>query len=203
MLFKVVDTKGSNISDENLDYSEKDSVDHHLYLTLNKQSKHLRLVNASTKTRGQVSGGGAKPYRQKGTGHARQGTRRSPLKVGGGVVFGPSPRLRRHKCPKTVVKQSLLASLNAVEDRFVLDEKSGSAISKTKDFASFLSKAKCDDKSVLLVSTTNDVSMVLAARNLNQLRLSSPQSLLVADILSSDAVVFSAEAFKRFKELVS
>jgi len=203
MLFKVIDTKGSDISEEKIEYLEKAHVDHHLYLTINKQSKHLRLVNASTKTRGQVRGGGAKPYNQKGTGNARQGTRRSPLKVGGGVVFGPSPRVRRHKCSKVIIKQSILASLSSVDVRYVLDEKSGSEINKTKDFSSFLSSAKCDGKSVLFVSTSNDISMVLAARNLNKLKLTSPQSLIVADVLSSDAVVFSADAFRSFKELVS
>ena len=202
MLFKVIDIKGSTISDETVEYEENAHLDHHLYLTLNKQSKHLRLVNASTKSRGQVSGGGSKPYKQKGTGNARQGTIRSPLKVGGGVVFGPSPRVRRIKCAKSIIKQSILASLSSVEELFILDTKTDSGLLKTRDFAAFLNSIKCLDKSVLLVTTTSDISIVLAARNLNQLKLASPQALLVADILSADTVIFSAEAFSRFKELI-
>ena len=80
----------------------------------------MRLVNASTKSRGKVSGGGAKPYRQKGTGNARQGTRRSPLRVGGGVIFGPSPRVASLKCSKTIIKKSILESISCVDNRYVL-----------------------------------------------------------------------------------
>ena len=77
MKFKVVNFSADELSSETLSLKSQSS-EHHIYLTLNKQSKDKRLVNASTKSRGKVSGGGSKPYRQKGTGNARQGTRRSP-----------------------------------------------------------------------------------------------------------------------------
>ena len=202
MLFKIIDSKGASKSDTTLDFSEETASDHHLYLTINKQSKHLRLVNASTKSRGMVSGGGAKPYRQKGTGNARQGTRRSPLRVGGGVIFGPSPRVRRVKCSKTIIKKSILESISCVDNRYVLDESSSKDLVKTKDFSNLLSSLSVNDKNVLVISSFDDINLTLSSRNLNNVRLSSPQNLIVSDILSSDAIIFTSNSFERFKELV-
>ncbi len=202
MLFKIIDSKGTSKSDTTLDFSDEISSDHHLYLTINKQSKHLRLVNAATKSRGMVSGGGAKPYRQKGTGNARQGTRRSPLRVGGGVVFGPSPRVRRIKCSKNIIKKSILESLSHIENRYIIDTSSSKDLVKTKDFSQLLRTLSVHDKNVLIVSSFDDINIILSSRNLNNVRLSSPQSLIVSDILSSDAVIFTSNSFERFKELV-
>ena len=202
MLFKLIDSKGSINGDEEIVYNSSSNDDHFIYLALNKQTKHLRLVNSSTKTRGMVNGGGAKPYRQKGTGNARQGTRRSPLRVGGGVVFGPSPRVRRYKCSKSIIKQSILSSLNSVQTRYVLDSNSNNTLNKTRDVVGLLNSLECSSQTVLFVTTTNDISLTLAARNLNNVKLSNSKNLLIGDLLSVDAVLFTSDAFNNFKEVI-
>jgi large subunit ribosomal protein L4 len=154
----------------------------------------------STKTRGEVSGGGKKPYRQKGTGRARQGSTRAPQFTGGGVVHGPQPRDYSQRTPKKMVKAALKGALTdrARHNRIhvVTGVIEGDAPS-TKAAKSLLGKIS-ERKHVLLVVERADEAAWLSARNLPQVHILEAGQLNTYDVLVSDDVVFTKDAFDRF-----
>ncbi|NBE50077.1 50S ribosomal protein L4 [Streptomyces boluensis] len=152
-----------------------------------------------TKTRGEVRGGGKKPYRQKGTGRARQGSTRAPQFAGGGVVHGPVPRDYSQRTPK---KMKAAALRHALTDRarnnrihVVSDVVSGDV--STKAAKTLLGKVS-ERKNVLLVLTREDETALLSARNLPQVHILEPGQLNTYDVLVSDDVVFTKAAFDSF-----
>lgn len=152
-----------------------------------------------TKTRGEVRGGGKKPYRQKGTGRARQGSTRAPQFAGGGVVHGPQPRDYSQRTPK---KMKVAALRGALTDRarhsrihVVSDVVEGAA--STKAAKSLLGKVS-ERKNVLLVAERADEAAWLSARNLPQVHILAPGQLNTYDVLVSDDVVFTKAAFESF-----
>jgi large subunit ribosomal protein L4 len=154
----------------------------------------------STKRRGEVRGGGKKPYRQKGTGRARQGSTRAPQFVGGGVVHGPKPRDYSQRTPKKMVKAALKGALTdrARHNRIhvVSGVIEGSAPS-TKAVKSLLGKIS-ERKNVLLIVERADEVAWLSARNLPQVHILEAGQLNTYDVLVSDDVVFTKDAFDRF-----
>ena len=154
----------------------------------------------STKTRGEVRGGGKKPYRQKGTGRARQGSTRAPQFVGGGVVHGPKPRDYAQRTPK---KMKVLALRGALSDRVrhgrihVVDSLTGSDLPSTKNAISLLS-AISERKHVLVVAERTDASSWKSLRNVDSVHLIAPGQLNTYDVLVSDDVVFTESALKSF-----
>ncbi|MBD0739177.1 50S ribosomal protein L4 [Streptomyces sp. CBMA29] len=152
------------------------------------------------KRRGEVRGGGRKPYRQKGTGRARQGSTRAPQFVGGGVVHGPQPRDYSQRTPKKMVKAALRGALTdrARHNRIhvVSGVIEGSAPS-TKAAKSLLGKIS-ERKNVLLVIERADEAAWLSARNLPQVHILDAGQLNTYDVLVSDDVVFTKDAFERF-----
>ncbi|WP_328915527.1 MULTISPECIES: 50S ribosomal protein L4 [unclassified Streptomyces] len=152
------------------------------------------------KTRGEVRGGGKKPYRQKGTGRARQGSTRAPQFAGGGVVHGPVPRDYSQRTPKKMVKAALRGALTdrARHNRIhvVTGVVEGSAPS-TKAAKSLLGKIS-ERKNVLLVIERADEAAWLSARNLPQVHILDAGQLNTYDVLVSDDVVFTQSAFERF-----
>ncbi|MEU6849884.1 50S ribosomal protein L4 [Actinacidiphila alni] len=152
------------------------------------------------KTRGEVRGGGRKPYRQKGTGRARQGSTRAPQFAGGGVVHGPVPRDYSQRTPKKMVKAALRGALTdrARHNRIhvVSGVVEGSAPS-TKAAKSLLAKIS-ERKNVLLVVERADETAWLSARNLPQVHILEAGQLNTYDVLVSDDVVFTKDAFERF-----
>ncbi|MDF3291000.1 MULTISPECIES: 50S ribosomal protein L4 [Streptomyces] len=153
-----------------------------------------------TKTRGEVRGGGKKPYRQKGTGRARQGSTRAPQFAGGGVVHGPVPRDYSQRTPKKMIKAALRGALTdrARHNRIhvVSGVVEGSAPS-TKAAKALLGKIS-DRKNVLLVVERADEASWLSARNLPQVHILEAGQLNAYDVLVSDDVVFTKDAFDRF-----
>jgi large subunit ribosomal protein L4 len=152
-----------------------------------------------TKTRGEVRGGGKKPYRQKGTGRARQGSTRAPQFAGGGVVHGPQPRDYSQRTPK---KMKVAALRGALTDRarnariHVVSGVVEGAVS-TKAAKSLLGKVS-ERKHVLLVAERSDEAAWLSARNLPQVHLLEPGQLNTYDVLVSDDVVFTQAALESF-----
>ncbi|MDJ0465218.1 50S ribosomal protein L4 [Streptomyces sp. H27-C3] len=153
----------------------------------------------STKTRAEVRGGGRKPYRQKGTGRARQGSTRAPQFVGGGVVHGPQPRDYSQRTPK---KMKAAALRGALSDRarnarihVVTDVVEG--VASTKAARSLLGKIS-ERKNVLLIAERSDLAAWQSARNLPQVHLLAPGQLNTYDVLVSDDVVFTKAAFESF-----
>jgi large subunit ribosomal protein L4 len=167
-----------------------------------RQLAGQRLGNADTLTRGEVRGGGKKPWRQKGTGRARQGTRSAPHWKGGGVVFGPHPRGYEQRMPAKMRRAALQGVLTGkaadgalrVVEGFRLDEIG------TKAFAERLSAWKTEGK-VLVVLPTRDPVVERSCRNLREVRILLADSLNVVDLLEADTIVFTRDALTRAQEV--
>jgi large subunit ribosomal protein L4 len=154
----------------------------------------------STKTRGEVRGGGKKPYRQKGTGRARQGSTRAPQFTGGGVVHGPQPRDYSQRTPKKMIAAALRGALSdrARNGRIhaVTELVEGQAPS-TKSAKTFLATLS-ENKHVLIVLGRSDETSALSVRNLPGVHVLSPDQLNTYDVLKADDVVFSVEALDAY-----
>ncbi|KAF4407798.1 MULTISPECIES: 50S ribosomal protein L4 [Streptomyces] len=152
-----------------------------------------------TKTRGEVRGGGKKPYRQKGTGRARQGSTRAPQFAGGGVVHGPVPRDYSQRTPKKMKAAALRGALSDRARHGRIHVVSGVVEGEvsTKAAKTLLGKVS-ERKNVLLVAERADEAAWLSARNLPQVHLLEPGQLNTYDVLVSDDVVFTQAAFERF-----
>ena len=157
-----------------------------------------RMGTACTKNVGEVSGSNKKPWRQKGTGRARAGSHQSPLWVGGGVVFGPRPRDFSKKVSKKTralsLRKALSERLKAGDVVLVDDLKLASP--KTKDFVSLMSTLELTG-TTLVVSTGTDKNLTLAARNIENVALTTSDSLNTYDILRPDKLLFTKSAFEK------
>ena len=154
----------------------------------------------STKTRGEVSGGGKKPYRQKGTGRARQGSTRAPQFTGGGVVHGPQPRDYSQRTPKKMIAAALRSALSdrARDDRIhAITEVIGGQTPSTKDAKTFLGTLT-ERRKVLVVIGRSDEVGAKSVRNLPGVHVLSPDQLNTYDVLEADDVVFSVEALDSY-----
>ena len=167
-----------------------------------RQMANRRLGTADTMTRGEVSGGGAKPWRQKGTGRARQGSRRSPQWKGGGVVFGPHPRGYEQKMNAKMRRAALRAVLSAKAGEEALRVVEGFDLDKvgTKAFAARLAGWDAAGK-VLVVLAARDEVVELSCRNLRAVRVILADSLNVVDLLEADTVIFTRQALERAQEV--
>ncbi|MDQ4124858.1 MAG: 50S ribosomal protein L4, partial [Actinomycetota bacterium] len=164
-----------------------------------------RSGTASTKTRSEVSGGGSKPWRQKGTGRARHGSIRSPIWVGGGTVFGPKPRDHSVRLPKKMRRAALRSALasKAGDGRvWVLD---GFTEAKTKVAASALKAAGIEGRILVVLDADAESSTVVdrAFRNLGKAAFSLQSSLGTYDVLVADHVIFTSESFDAYTKKLS
>ncbi|MER0480702.1 50S ribosomal protein L4 [Streptomyces sp. Edi2] len=152
-----------------------------------------------TKTRGEVRGGGKKPYRQKGTGRARQGSTRAPQFAGGGIVHGPVPRDYSQRTPKKMKVAALRGALTDRARNSRIHVVSGvvEGATSTKAAKALLGKVS-ERKNVLLVAERSDEAAWLSARNLPQVHILEPGQLNTYDVLVSDDVVFTKAAFESF-----
>jgi len=154
----------------------------------------------ATKTRGEVSGGGKKPYRQKGTGRARQGSTRAPQFAGGGVVHGPQPRDYSQRTPKKMIAAALRGALSdrARNDRIhAITELVSGQVPSTKNAKAFLASLT-ENKKVLVVIGRADEVGAKSVRNLPGVHVISPDQLNTYDVLDADDVVFSVEALDAY-----
>src|SRR5829696_2131887 len=173
-----------------------------LHQVVTAQLAGRRTGTADTKTRGEVRGGGKKPYRQKGTGRARQGTRTAPHYRGGGAVFGPHPRSYEQRLPRKMKRAALRGALTAklgdeairVVDSFALE-----AI-KTADVATLLAALNATGR-VLVVEPGADDNLRLSARNLPTVVVILADSLNVVDLINADTVVIEQPALARMEEV--
>jgi large subunit ribosomal protein L4 len=165
-----------------------------------------RVGTHDTKTRGEVRGGGKKPYRQKGTGRARQGSRTAPHYAGGGVVFGPHPRSYEQRLPRKMKRLALRGALTA---KFadgalkVVDDLGPDAI-RTRDLVASLDALGGGDghgRRVLLVSPGRDEALELSARNLPRVEVLLADSLNVVDLVRADLVLIEEPAIARMEEV--
>ncbi|KWX57470.1 50S ribosomal protein L4 [Mycobacterium sp. NAZ190054] len=171
-----------------------------MHQVVNAQLAAKRQGTHSTKTRGEVSGGGKKPYRQKGTGRARQGSTRAPQFTGGGTVHGPKPRDYSERTPKKMIRAALRGALSdrARNDRIhAVTEIVEGQTPSTKSAKSFLATLT-DRKQVLVVIGRTDEASALSVRNLPGVHVISPDQLNTYDVLKADDVVFSVEALNAY-----
>jgi large subunit ribosomal protein L4 len=155
-----------------------------------------------TKTRGEVRGGGRKPYRQKGTGRARQGSRTAPHYRGGGAVFGPHPRSYEQRLPRKMKRAALRGALTAKlgdEAIRIIDDFKLDAI-RTQDVAGVLAALKATGR-VLVVAPASDEKLRLSARNLPTVEVILADSLNVVDVLNADTLVIEQPALARMEEV--
>jgi large subunit ribosomal protein L4 len=151
-----------------------------------------RSGSASTKTRSEVRGGGAKPYRQKGTGNARQGSIRAPHYSGGGVAMGPKPRSYAQRTPKKMIKLALRSALSdrASEGKVLVVDSWGWDAPRTKDAVAALGALGVDGR-VLVVVARDDAPAALSFRNIPEVQLIIPGELNAYDVLCNDWIVFT------------
>ena len=164
-----------------------DPNEHCIYLAVKSELAAKRQGTSSSKTRSEVSGGGRKPYKQKGTGNARVGSTRNPGRVHGGSAFGPKPRkyeLKLNKKVKTLARKSAL-SMKVVSDSFkVLNDFSMDSV-KTKDLHNILRKLDVNDKKILIITNNIDNNFLLSSRNLKNVNLVNVDSFSTYDIINS------------------
>ena len=174
--------------------------DHLIYEAVINYRANQRQGTAATKTRAFVSGGGKKPWRQKGTGRARVGSTRSPLWKKGGTVFGPQPRDYSYELPKKarrIALRSVLAGKHAAQELIIASELEIKA-PKTKEAVALLKAYKLD--SALLVDTHDNANLFLAVRNLPRVKAVDVAGLNIYDVLAHKSVVFSRRAFEAVLE---
>ena len=163
-----------------------------------------RAGTASTKTRGDVSGGGKKPWKQKHTGRARAGSIRSPLWRHGGVIFGPHPRDMRYRLPQAIRRRALLESLKGkVQDQeLVVVDQLVTDVPKTKPFAGLAKTFQVAKKSVIVLDRPTD-SLVKSLRNLAWFELRSAGNLNAFDVLNAHKVLVTKAAFERLQTRIT
>ena len=161
-----------------------------------------RQGNASTKTRGKVAGGGAKPWRLKHTGRARQGSRRAPQWKGGGTVFGPSPRDYSQSIPKKMNRGAIrcLLSQKAKETKLIVLDQLNFENAATKLMAGVLSNLDINS-STLIVTEETDRNIVLSARNIPRVRTIPAHQINVIDLLTHDKLVMTLDAVRKAEGL--
>ena len=169
-----------------------DPNEHCIYLAVKSELAAKRQGTSSSKTRSEVSGGGRKPYKQKGTGNARVGSTRNPARVHGGSAFGPKPRkyeLKLNKKVKTLARKSAL-SMKVIADSFkVLNDFSMDSV-KTKDLHNILRKLDVNDKKILIIANNIDNNFLLSSRNLKNVNLVNVDSFSTYDIINSSYLLF-------------
>ena len=175
--------------------------EHLVHLAVVQQLANKRQGTQKAKTRSEVSGGGKKPWRQKGTGHARQGSTRAPHFTGGGVVFAPTPRDYSFKLNKKEKRAALLSALtNAVVENklIVVDELKFEEI-KTKAFAEVMKNLNVDKG--LVVIAENDANVVMSARNMATVDTTLTNELNVFDLMKAKKVVLTKDAVAKIEEV--
>ena len=177
-------------------------VNNHLvHMAVVNQLANNRQGTQSAKTRSEVSGGGRKPWKQKGTGHARQGSTRSPQWTGGGIVFAPKPRdysFKMNKKEKQLALKSALTS-RVQENKFIVVDEIKLEEAKTKKFAEALNNLKVSK--ALVVLNTNDANVVRSAKNIPTVKTALTNTINVYDILKYDTVVIDKAAVATIEEV--
>jgi large subunit ribosomal protein L4 len=173
-----------------------------LHQVVTAQLAGRRLGTHDTKTRGEVRGGGAKPYRQKGTGRARQGSRSAPHYKGGGAVFGPHPRSYEQRLPRKMKRLALRGALTAKlgDEAVKVIDTFGLEAVKTRDLVGVLGALEANGR-VLVVAPGRDEKLELSARNLPTVEVILADSLNVVDLLRADVVLIEQPALARMEEV--
>jgi large subunit ribosomal protein L4 len=204
-VYKIDGTKTNQKVKLNSEVFEIIPNEHVVYLAVKTYLANQRQGTHSTKTRSEVSGGGAKPFRQKGTGRARQGTIRAAQMLGGGVAHGTSPRDYTKKLPRKMNKLARKSVLSAkarekklmVLEDFILDE------IKTKKVQEILNNLKLDTTNVLFVTKDVDKNLILSSRNIPYTKVQKAPEFSVYDLLNSHYILFQKGAIQVVNEVLA
>ena len=205
MAKEILNTKGEKLGEITLN-KEVFGVEpnmHVMHLALRRQLNNARQGSACAKTRAEVSGGGRKPWKQKGTGRARAGSLRSPLFAGGGVVFGPKPRDYGFNMPQKARQLALKSALSSKEGQLVVvKDFSTIAEPKTKLMISALKALKVSGKTLIIadMKKKKNKNLELSARNIPSVKVILPSNLNVKDLLEADFVVMTESAVNEVTE---
>lgn len=202
----LLNQTGSNVGEIELN----DSVfgiepnQHVLFEAVIMQRASLRQGTHKVKNRSEVAGGGRKPWRQKGTGRARQGSIRSPQWRGGGVVFGPTPRSYAYKLPKKVRRLAIKSALSSkvVDNSIVVLEDLALNAPKTKEMTSVL-KGLSVEKKALIVTADNNENVALSARNIPGVTVVTANGVNVLDVLNHDKLIMTKAAVQKVEEVLA
>lgn len=202
----IYDKAGQNVGQIDLssDVFEVPVNENHLHMAVVRQLANKRAGTASTKTRGEVSGGGKKPWKQKGTGRARHGSIRSPIWRGGGITFGPRPRDYEISMPRKMRRLALKEALSSkvMDNAFkVVDSLSVEGYS-TKAFMEIMKGLNVSGKTLFVLKDASD-EVVRSGRNIKGVRIVKPQGINVYDLLVFDTVVFDKAAVQQVEEVLS
>ncbi|TYB33280.1 MAG: 50S ribosomal protein L4 [Flexistipes sinusarabici] len=189
-----------DISEQLMDYPEKPWLIHEV---VRMQLAGRRAGTHSTKNRANISGGGKKPWRQKGTGRARTGSSRSPLWVGGATMFGPQPRSYAYKMPKKKVRSALKSAFSSkLKDGSVkVFDKLATENGKTKEAAEILAKLNAE-RNVLVLFSEYDEKLIKAFRNIPYVKLLNVQGLNVYDTVHAENILMSQECLQKIMEVL-
>ena len=195
---------------KNGDVSLNDSIfgiepnDNVIFDAVLMQRASLRQGTHAVKNRSAVSGGGKKPWRQKGTGRARQGSIRSPQWVGGGTVFGPTPRSYSYKLPRKVRRLAIKSVLSqkVLDDSLVVVDRLSFDAPKTKTFVEILDKLNVTTKVLVVLEDGNDLA-ALSARNLKNVTVINAKSVNVLDVINNDKLVMTQGALSQVEEVLA
>ena len=202
-LFKQDGTQNGDITlnEEIFGIEPNESV---VYDAIVMQRASLRQGTHAVKNRSAVRGGGRKPWRQKGTGRARQGSIRSPQWRGGGIVFGPTPRSYAYKLPQKVRRLALKSvySEKVAENNLVAVDALSFDAPKTKEFKQVLTSLSIDSKVLVVLETENEVAG-LAARNLSNVTVTTSDNVTVLDVVANDKILATQTALTQIEEVLA
>ncbi len=169
-----------------------------------RQRASMRQGTHAVKNRSAVSGGGKKPWRQKGTGRARQGSIRSPQFRGGGIVFGPTPRSYKYSLPRKVRQLAIKSALSqkVLDNALVVVDALNFDAPKTKEFAGVMDNLKVAEK-VLVVVTDDDKNAALSARNLANATIVTPAGVNILSVVDSQKIVITKSALSQVEEVLA
>ena len=205
---EILSTKGEKLGEITLNEGvfEVEPNLHVMHLALRRQLNNARQGSASSKTRAEVSGGGRKPWKQKGTGRARAGSTRSPLFAGGGVSFGPKPRDYSFSMPQKARKLALKSALSAKLSRtIIVKDFSDITEPKTKLMMDAIKSLKAEGKILIIADTkaAENKYLELSARNIPSVKLLLPSNLNVKDLIEADTVLLTESSVNEITERLS
>ncbi|KRM61468.1 50S ribosomal protein L4 [Paucilactobacillus vaccinostercus DSM 20634] len=190
--------------DLNADVFGIEPNEHAMFDAILRQRASLRQGTHAVKNRSAVRGGGKKPWRQKGTGRARQGSIRSPQWRGGGIVFGPTPRSYNFSLPRKVRQLAIKSALSqkVADDKFVVVDALSFETPKTKEFSAVLNSLNVAEKTLLVLDKENE-NAALSARNLANVTVTDAQNVNILDVVNNDKLVITQSALSQVEEVLA
>lgn len=203
----VYNIDGEVMGEEILEVKDESINKDVIYYYVNAYLTNQRKGTASARTRGEVSGGGRKPWRQKGTGRARTGSIRNPIWRGGGIIFGPKPKEYRVRLPKKMKRKALIETIKdkVIEDRVLLVDTGNFEEVKTKKIFNFLKKVGIDKERVLFLlnkENTNRENIVKSIRNISLVDYDYSDQMNAYDVLRADRILIEKDIFGKVKEIL-